>query len=138
MSQNDFMEFQPNLTLLYESICIQRNDTIFGLRIYLSNANLDSIVYSSYAVKLTKSKWITTKNEDGVYTILRYVKIKPSAWFKENNGKLFYADFECKQKGVSKSYFHDGEILIRRTFFNGYHIKSIRPKENRYNLNTPP
>ena len=122
----------------YEYIYFQRSDTVFCMNIYPSKVKLDSVVCKVNAQKTTGGKWIIPKNADGVYSIVKFEKIKPSVWFEENNGKLFHAEFECKPKGVSKSYSPNGEILIRRLFFKRYHIKTIRPKENQYNLHIQP
>jgi len=144
MSQNEDMKQDWNCvppiipSHNYEYMYFQRNDSIFFMRIYPSKMITDSIICNFSALKISFSKWITPRNEDGAYSIIRFVKKTHSAWFKKNNGKLFQANFECKPSGTSKSYSPDGSILIYRPFLIWVRIKRIWPKENKYNLHVPP
>jgi len=122
----------------YKFINFQRNDTIFSLRIYTSKEGTDSVVYEGYAIRFSKSKWITNKGKLGDYSILKYKKTKPSVWFKENNGKLFQADYQCRYKGVSKQFTSYGTVITYRPCIKWTSVKRVRPKDNQYNLHVPP
>jgi hypothetical protein len=111
ISQNGDVGYNGNLSVpvfLYKSTCIRKNDTIFYFKIYLSKEKKDSIVSNGFATKLTKSKWITTKNEDGCYTILKYKTFKKKP---QKNKENFPNNCECMPKGISKHFCSDGTII---------------------------
>jgi hypothetical protein len=95
----------------FESTSFRRNDTVFSIHIYPSKERTDSIIYNSFAVKITNKKWKTNIISDGSYLIVKYKKIKSSQWFEENNGKLFQADYECVEIKYWK-YYPNGSIDI--------------------------
>jgi hypothetical protein len=106
----------------FENIYFRRNDTVFSVYIYSSKEEIDSIIYNSFAVKIANEKWKTNTISDGSYSIVKYKKIKISQWFKENNEKLFQADYECIEKKYWR-YYPDGTIDVYWRFGRIAHLK---------------
>ena len=109
---------RPTKPIIPYNSFIQRNDTMFRVHIYFFGGKDSTILCKPFATKLTKSKWTINENEHGLYTIVKFKKVKPSAWwYRKYNGKFFEADFQCKQIGAKKTFYPDGCILIERPIF---------------------
>lgn len=111
----------------YEIATVLSGDTIFFLQIYPHRDQIDSVISSgTFATKLSGSKWVTCSDDtNGNFYFYKYGKCRKSAWFKENNGKYFHADFECR---VKYGEFHDKSRGIFRTYriFLGICFAKIR------------
>lgn len=111
-SQSGDVGHNGNLSIAesnYESFCIRKNDTILYFRAYPTKEKADTTICSGFATKLTKSKWITNKNSDGCYAIIKY---KMSKKTKKDKYHLSNNDCNCIPKGVSKYFCPDGSIRI--------------------------
>ena len=127
IGNNSSWELPIYSTYNYESLYIQRNDTIFYLNIYPNKSKQDSIVCSSYAIKIGKKKW-KTNMKDGSYSIIQCRKIKPSIWFEENKGKYFQANSEYELQRVKKIFLSNGDIIQYSYFFNRVHVRYRKEK----------
>jgi hypothetical protein len=117
-------EFIPLKKPDYQTVYISRNDTIFAIRFFPNIENYDSYSCQIYAFKFNKNMWKTDSISDGTYSIIKFKKLIKSQWLKNNNGKLFVADYECRiqrywryeSNGEITTYFRVGRFAcIKRT-----------------------
>ena len=126
MSQNDVECNRPIIKNLYETTCIRKNDTIFYFHIFKEKG--DSVVSNGFATKLTKTKWITNKNSEGSYSIIKYKKCRKNTKKNKENAST---TCDCTPKGVTKSFHPDGTILKACRFGKFIHVKKINPKKKK-------
>ena len=114
----------PPLKTPYQSMNFMRNDTVFIIYCYPSKENFDSAVCKIFATKYTKNNWITDTSLYGSYAIIKFKKAIPSRWFKENNGKLFQANYEYIIRRCWRYYPDDSmDIYWRFGYIN--HFKKV-------------
>jgi hypothetical protein len=129
-SQNGDIGYKGNLSIAesnYESFCIRKNDTILYFRAYPTKEKADTIVSSGFATKLTKSKWITNKNSDGCYAIIKYKTLKKKQRKDKNN--FPNNDCKCIPKGITKQFYPDGSIVKTYHFGKIIYNKKVIPKK---------
>lgn len=109
---------------------IQLKDTIFKYEIYQTGDYIDSVICGDKITKLTNKKWIGQFYPSGSYFVYKFRRKKPSSWFKENNGTLFQADYELKNKAFQR-FDSDGTIMKywRCGIFS--YTKEIKPKKDK-------
>ena len=107
---------------------VERNDTIFVLNVYSSTNNLDSIVvFVACDTKISKRVWMSKKNAEGSYRIMRFKKILPDKWFKQYNRISFHASHECKPTGKAIIFNANGEIIMKQWYFgNAVKIRTVK------------